>query len=144
MSGRLVENHEGGRCLDKNLAIARGEIPNGPHAAAEARRFIESVAETIPEPLLDSIRLVATELVTNSYKHAGNPEGHPIEVSLKRQEDRLRLTVIDRSIFDPTPESTSEARAGKWGLVIVDQLADGWGRISEGGIWVEFQLAPSW
>ena len=47
---------------------------------------------------------------------------------------------MDRSIFDSTPETGKELRAAKWGLHIVDQLADEWGRISEGGIWAEFDI----
>jgi anti-sigma regulatory factor (Ser/Thr protein kinase) len=119
---------------------ARRDIPNSPHAAAEARRLVESVAEEIPARVLDDIRLVVSEIVSNSYKHAGNPPGHPIEVELERRRDRVRLTVIDRSIFDPTPESSRELHEVKWGLLLVDRIADDWGRISEGGIWAEFHL----
>lgn len=126
--------------MDEASSLAHREIANGPRAAGEARRLVESVGDQLPDHLLDDVRLVATELVTNSYKHAGNPEGHPIEVALERREDRLRLTVLDRSIFDPTPETKREERDEKWGLVVVDALADDWGRISEGGVWAEFRV----
>ena len=116
------------------------DIANGPHAPAEARRLVDSLADEIPAPVLDDVRLVATELVTNSYKHSGNPPGHPIEVSLNVRPDHLRLVVIDGSVFDPTPETSTELRDVKWGLVLLDRIADAWGRISEGGIWAEFRL----
>ena len=87
------------------------------------------------------VRLVLSEIVSNSYKHAGNPLGAPIEVTVADSPDRLRLEVLDRSIFDPAPESNEELRSAKWGLHVVDQLADEWGRITEGGIWVEFDIA---
>jgi anti-sigma regulatory factor (Ser/Thr protein kinase) len=86
---------------------------------------------------------VISELVTNSVKHAGNPPGHPIEVSLSLNPDRVRLEVVDRSVFDPTPETSSELREIKWGLVLLDRIAYAWGRISEGGIWAEFRLTGS-
>jgi anti-sigma regulatory factor (Ser/Thr protein kinase) len=115
-------------------------IANGPQAAIEARRLVDSLEDEVPAQVLDDVRLVATELVTNSYKHAGNPPGHPIEVTLDVQPDHLRLVVIDRSVFDPTPETSTELRDVKWGLVLLDRIADGWGRISEGGLWAEFRL----
>jgi anti-sigma regulatory factor (Ser/Thr protein kinase) len=118
----------------------RRDIGNGPEAPAEARRFVDSLADKVPAATLDEVRLVASELVTNSYKHAGNPPGHPIKVALDLHPDVLRLEVVDRSVFDPTPESTMELRDVKWGLVLVDRIASDWGRISEGGIWAEFRL----
>ena len=121
------------------------DIPTGPRAAAEARRFVDSLAEQVPGSVLNDARLVTSELVTNSIKHAGNPPGHPIEVTLDVRPDRLRLTVVDGSVFDPNPESSTELRDVKWGLTIVDRIADAWGRIDppEGGIWAEFRWQPS-
>jgi anti-sigma regulatory factor (Ser/Thr protein kinase) len=118
----------------------RKEVPNGPGAPAQARNLVDAFASRIPNGLLDDARLVLSELVTNSYKHAGNPEGAPIQVGLDLSESRLRVEVIDRSIFDPTPETPGELRSAKWGLVLVDRLAKRWDRISEGGIWAEFDL----
>jgi anti-sigma regulatory factor (Ser/Thr protein kinase) len=89
---------------------------------------------------VDDARLVLSEIVTNSYKHAGNPIGHPIEVIIDLSAERLRLEVIDRSIFDPTPETTQELRSAKWGLTLIERVSDAWGRVSEGGIWAEFNL----
>ncbi len=119
------------------------DISNGPQAPAEARRVVDSLSEDVPAPVLDEVRLVTSELVTNSYKHAGNPPGHPIAVTLDLRPDRLRLEVVDGSVFDPTPETSTELRDVRWGLVIVDRIADAWGRISEGGIWAEFSLHRS-
>jgi hypothetical protein len=57
--------------------------------------------------------------------------------------ESLRLEVMDRSVFDPTPETSGELREVKWGLVLLDRIADDWGRISEGGIWAQFGLPSS-
>jgi anti-sigma regulatory factor (Ser/Thr protein kinase) len=119
---------------------ARHSVPNGPTAPAQARRLIDSLAPRIPESVLEDVRLAVSELVTNSYKYAGNPPGHPIGVTLDLTEERLRVEIIDRSIFDPTPETPDEQRSGKMGLAIVNRLADDWGRVSEGGIWAEFRI----
>jgi anti-sigma regulatory factor (Ser/Thr protein kinase) len=121
------------------------DIGNGPKAAAQARQLVAALTDHVSAPVLDDVRLVVTELVTNSYKHAGNPPGHPIEVTLDLRRDLLRLEVVDRSIFDPTPETGGELRDSKFGLAIVENVADAWGRIDppEGGIWVELRLGQS-
>jgi anti-sigma regulatory factor (Ser/Thr protein kinase) len=118
----------------------RRDIGSGPLAPAEARRFIDSLVDRVPAATLDDVRLVASELVTNSYKHAGNPPGHPIKLTLDLDPHRVRLEVVDGSVFDPAPETTTELRDTKWGLVLVNRIATNWGRISEGGIWAEFRL----
>jgi anti-sigma regulatory factor (Ser/Thr protein kinase) len=106
---------------------------------------VDSLADHVPGVVLDDVRLVTSELVGNSVKHAGNPHGHPINVKVQVRADRLRLEVVDRSVFDPTPETSNELREVKWGLVLVDRIADAWGRIDppEGGIWAEFRLNRS-
>jgi anti-sigma regulatory factor (Ser/Thr protein kinase) len=120
----------------------RRDIANGPRAAAEARALLNSFASRVPNDLLDDVRLALTEVVTNSYKHSGTPEGAPIQVVLDLSGHRFRLQVTDRSIFDPTPETAFELRSARWGLTILDRLADRWGRVSEGGIWAEFDTRP--
>ena len=89
---------------------------------------------------MEDAALVVSELVTNSHKFAGLREGSPIDLVLDLTQDRLRIEVIDHSIFDPTPETPRELQAAKWGLFLVDRLAGDWGRMSEGGIWVEFRV----
>jgi anti-sigma regulatory factor (Ser/Thr protein kinase) len=121
---------------------ARTQVANGPLASAEARRFVRSFTDQLPASVIDDAVLVASELVTNSYKYAGNPEGFPIDVSLDVREDRARLEVVNHSIFDPTPETAAELREVKWGLFLIDRIAADWGRISKGGIWAEFELPP--
>ena len=118
----------------------REEIPNGPDAAALARRLLGPLEHRIPEGTLIDARIVLSEIVTNSYKHSGAPVGTPIEIIVAKTQDVLRIEVLDRSIFDPTPETTEELRSARWGLHLVDRMADDWGRISEGGIWAEFHL----
>jgi anti-sigma regulatory factor (Ser/Thr protein kinase) len=115
-------------------------VPNGSGAPAEARRLVRSLRDRLPGPLLDDAALVVSELVTNSHKYAGVPDGHPIDVVLDLNEERLRVEVIDHSVFDPTPESSKEIRETKWGLFLVNEIADDWGRISEGGVWAEFRV----
>jgi anti-sigma regulatory factor (Ser/Thr protein kinase) len=118
----------------------REDIPNGPEAPGRARRLLDQFESRISKDVLFEAQLVLSEIVTNSYKYSGAPDGAPIQISITQSKDVLRVDVVDRSIFDPTPETTTELRSAKWGLAIVDRIADRWGRISEGGMWVEFGL----
>jgi two-component sensor histidine kinase len=118
---------------------ARTQVANGPMAPAEARKFVRSLTHQLPVAIMDAAALVASELITNSYKYAGNPDGFPIDVSVDVDENRARLEVVDHSIFDPTPETSDELRDGKWGLTLVERVAASWGRVSRGGVWAEFQ-----
>jgi anti-sigma regulatory factor (Ser/Thr protein kinase) len=115
-------------------------VPNGPLAPAQARSIVNDLPEEVPEQLREHVALAISELVTDSYKHAGNPHGAPIHVSIEVGENRLRLEVLDHSMLDPTPETRAEADDIHWELLIVDQLANQRGRISEGGVWAEFKL----
>jgi anti-sigma regulatory factor (Ser/Thr protein kinase) len=121
----------------------RTKVANGASAPAEARRFVASLSDRIPQPVLEDVLVVTSELVTNSYKHAGNPEGFPIEVAVDLTEDRVRLEVVDHSVLDPTPETADERQDVKLELALVDRIADAWGRV-EGGVWVEFQQGREW
>jgi anti-sigma regulatory factor (Ser/Thr protein kinase) len=126
----------------QTLVRERKTVPNGPTAPYEARLVLDSFKSHLPPAVFDAARLVVSEVVTNTYKHSGKPPGTPIDVSATLEDGRLRIAVIDGSIFDPTPETQQELRAGRWGLYLVDKLSDAWGRISEGGIWAEFDTAP--
>jgi hypothetical protein len=56
------------------------------------------------------------------------------ELGYGRSRPRLELDRL------PSPETNEELRSAKWGLLLVERVADDWGRISEGGMWAELQL----
>src|SRR5215208_6108927 len=47
----------------------RMRLGSGPHAAAEARRAIAELRADLDPPLMETLRLLVTELVTNSVRH---------------------------------------------------------------------------
>jgi anti-sigma regulatory factor (Ser/Thr protein kinase) len=109
-------------------------------APVEARAAVAEAGDDVPPEMLRDAMLAVSEVVTNSYQHAGLPEGSPIDVGIQVSAEALRIEVVDHSIFDPTPESEKEREDERWGLKIVDAVASDWGRISEGGLWMEFRL----
>jgi len=90
---------------------------------------------------LDDLRLVVSELVTNSLRHAGVRVGAPITLRVEVSSNRARVEVMDDGRgFTPAP--FVEADGHGWGLSIVDRLADEWGadQIPDARVWAEFAL----
>lgn len=83
--------------------------------ALEAERFTGDV---------DTVLLLVSELVTNAVRHAATP----FEITVEVHGDSVRVVVIDEDVDHqprvqhPGPEDTN----GR-GLLIVDELAEGWG-----------------
>jgi anti-sigma regulatory factor (Ser/Thr protein kinase) len=114
-------------------------IDRGPDAAAKARRGLARLRGDLDPPLLETLRLLVTELVTNSVRHTG--------------ADKVALTVlVGRSLVwtevsDTGPgfdRATADSLAGDktgWGLFLVERLAERWGVNREGdGVKVWFEL----
>jgi anti-sigma regulatory factor (Ser/Thr protein kinase) len=91
-----------------------------PQAPARAREFIRNRLPVLGLPqLVETATLVATELVTNSYKHA--PEG-PSWLSLHLAGSRLLLEVQDCSARLPEFREPDYAAESGRGLHLVAAL----------------------
>jgi anti-sigma regulatory factor (Ser/Thr protein kinase) len=72
----------------------------------------------------DTVLLLVSELVTNAVRHAATP----FEITVEVDRDSVRVVVIDEDVDHPPrvrhpgPDDTN----GR-GLLIVDELAEGWG-----------------
>jgi anti-sigma regulatory factor (Ser/Thr protein kinase) len=92
---------------------------------AQARQIIaEELATRVPAPLLDDLKLMVSELVTNGIVHGSTEEREPVMLDLVVNGD-IRCRVLDHGEgFGSHPRGES---AGGWGLHVVGQLADRWG-----------------
>lgn len=124
------------------VLYVNSHFPPEPGSVAEARHSLEALEGSLTPSQLDSARLLVSELVSNSVRHAG----------LAREElIWLRVTLLDRSlrveVSDPGPGISggraAAGPAGGWGLHIVDRLADRWGceRYEVNCVWFELDLA---
>ena len=120
------------------------EIMPGPGAAAEARRALEELNDLLPPEKLENVRLLVSELVTNSILHAGVSPEEAITVTVTVQGGLARGEVRDRGHgFEPPHQPVPKPDlAGGWGLYIVDKVADRWGVAHTGSksVWFEIDL----
>src|SRR4051812_13994435 len=123
-------------CPSDDLVNMR--LAGGPDAAGMARRAVARLEGELQEDTLDVIRLLVTELVTNSVRHA---EAQAVDIRVQVTADHVRLEVTDRGPgFRFEEREADQSLEGGWGLYLVDRLADRWGINHKGGasqVWAE-------
>lgn len=117
----------------------------GPQAAGEGRHALDRLEGAFDSDQLSELRLLATELLTNSVRHGAGPEDW-ITLDVEIYANAVRVVVTDRGpgfMPEPTPQPHLD-RPGGWGLCLVDRLADRWGvntnETTE--VWFELDRSP--
>jgi anti-sigma regulatory factor (Ser/Thr protein kinase) len=116
-----------------------------PEGARTARQQLAGLEREVGREILDNLRLMVSELVTNSIRHAGLSEGSRIELIVQVGSGRIRVEVIDPGPgFLPRPVTPSLYQTSGWGLYLVDQLSDRWGVIRGAftRVWFELDRQP--
>ena len=113
-----------------------------PASACLAREFVRSELLNAGLPhLVDDLRLVVSELVTNAISHARTPS----TVVLERSGPSVTLTVRDCSASLPLLRAADSMAGGGRGLGIVEVLSRDWGVTSRVGepksVWAAFAAA---
>jgi anti-sigma regulatory factor (Ser/Thr protein kinase) len=119
-------------------------LPAEPHAVGEARRWVVGVAEGLLAPqAVSDLRLVISELVTNSLRHGA--DGETIDLAVTPKDAFLCVQVTDDG---PGPASTPRAMVpdehGGFGLFLVEQLTRRWGITRENSrtrVWFELDYS---
>jgi anti-sigma regulatory factor (Ser/Thr protein kinase) len=118
-------------------------VPGGTRAAGVARRSVLSVQAGLPGAIRHRLALLLSELVTNAIQHGGATENEHVQVRLASSPERVRVEVFDPGSNGPRPCDRVE-EGGGYGLLLVDRLADDWGRedtASRGSLaWFELSL----
>jgi anti-sigma regulatory factor (Ser/Thr protein kinase) len=90
---------------------------------------------------LDDIRLLVSELVTNSVRHSGTASGASVRLTVASRGRSVRVEVIDAGRgFDPKPRTKPRDEAGGWGLHLVERIASRWGVTKSRGARVWFEI----
>lgn len=119
-------------------------MPAEAHAATEARHALDPLETRIDPTVLEDLRLLVTELVTNSVRHSGADQ--PASVGLRVRVDGpvVAVEVSDEGTgFEHEQRATDpEAKLtpGGWGLYMVERLACRWGVMRDDRHRVWFEL----
>jgi serine/threonine-protein kinase RsbW len=128
--------------VDTQETDVRLLLPPSPDSPAAARDAMSQFEGRVGEEILENLRLIVSELVTNSYRHAAMRGDDRQEVRAGLRDGVLRLEVHDTgSGFAAPTEPTPHAESG-WGLYLVDHIADRWGvnRGRSTEVWAEFDV----
>lgn len=118
------------------------ELTGGPYAVTAARLALSEFDEMVDEALAFDVRLLVSELVTNSVRHA-RAERELVRLAVTNRGQAVRVEVSDGGGgFEPRARSKPRDEAGGWGLHLVDRLADRWGVETGRRTRVWFEIEP--
>jgi anti-sigma regulatory factor (Ser/Thr protein kinase) len=126
------------RLLSMSLKADRG-------APRVARRALDELNGHIDPQLKDDIRLLVSEVVTNSVIHAQPETPGEVVLDVYASEEVVRVAVTDRGPGFVARHRPQGGEGSGWGLMMVDQLADRWGVELDAGteVWFEFERPGS-
>jgi anti-sigma regulatory factor (Ser/Thr protein kinase) len=115
-------------------------LDGGPEAAGHARRALSRLRGDIEQPLMETMRLLVTELIANSVKHASSDA---VALNIVVGSGAVLVEVRDEGPgFEPTGRTADQDDTSGWGLYLVDRLADRWGVAREDSatrVWFELK-----
>ncbi|WP_370949334.1 ATP-binding protein [Amycolatopsis sp. cg5] len=121
-------------------------VTAGPFALAPMRAWLRERLVDVPAEVVADAELLATELVTNAFKHAGG-------VLAFRMWQPSGRAVVRLEVDDPRPQLLPELRGerpvlepGGRGLLLVKALSSAWGvehALAHKTTWAEISLVPA-
>jgi anti-sigma regulatory factor (Ser/Thr protein kinase) len=113
-------------------------LAGDPRAAGHARDALRHLPLELDEPVQGNMRLLVTELITNSVRHG---KATDVRLMVKAAPHTVRIEVADTGPgFQPGRRREPSTREGGWGLYLVERLSDRWGVMSVNGatqVWCE-------
>jgi anti-sigma regulatory factor (Ser/Thr protein kinase) len=103
------------------------KLKPGAQAAGEGRHALDPLRGSIDQTQLETLRLLVTELVTNSVRHAGAKAFIALDVEIYAKAVRVAVSDRGRGFQPDASPRPHRDRPGGWGLCLVDRLADRWG-----------------
>jgi anti-sigma regulatory factor (Ser/Thr protein kinase) len=127
------------RSVDDGISL---RLRGGPEAAARARHALSRLRSDLDPPLMETLRLLVTELVSNSVRHAQS-ETVMLKIVVGRGAVLTEVTDKGPGFEAGRPEPTDSHESG-WGLFLVERLAHRWGVVQDAGVtrvWFELLRA---
>ena len=126
------------------LSVTQIDLRLTPNSEAvlTARHSLDPLENVLPPEKLEDVRLIVSELVTNSVRHAGLSPDEEISLTVMVSDESVRGRVCDPG---PGFEKPSEPRprtdlSGGWGLPILERISDRWGVERNGCACVWFEI----
>ena len=121
--------------------LGRLIVAAGPDAAHIARSAIAGwLSGRVSDRVLSDAKLLVSELVTNSVRHAGVLPGARVRISAGALDDVVRMEVGDDGDGDVTRRKPSPDGSSGMGLNLLDAIATRWGVTHVGGTQVWYEL----
>lgn len=133
MQGMATETRVGGVERQGRDGL-RMRLGSGPDAAAQARRAIAKLRQDLDPPLMETMRLLVTELITNTVRHT-DCDTLVLKVAIGKSAV-LTEVCDDGPSFEARPSDSNDG----WGLFLVERLAEDWGVKTNGTKRVWFRL----
>lgn len=96
-----------------------------PQAPRTVRDSLETeYAQAMDRSLLDDIKVMASEAITNAVVHSGRPNGDPISVSSSVRDGVLRVEIADQG--RGVPDLRARSVDPPSGLGFLEILSDRW------------------
>src|SRR3954447_3034797 len=128
---RRIPSGPRGRLNGKSVTRGKTEdemslsLDGGLEAAAQARSALSRLRSDLDPPLIETMRLLVTELIANSVKHA---RADAVALNVVVGRGAVLVEVRDQGPgFQPVTRTEGQDRASGWGLFLVDRLSDSWG-----------------
>ena len=121
--------------MEETLQI---RLAGGEDAPRRARSAISALNGNLND-LHEQVKLLVSELVTNSVLHAGAGPDALLELRLAVSPEHVRAELIDPGPGFPQPTQLPEpGPEGRFGLFLVERLASRWGTESDPArVWFE-------
>lgn len=120
------------------------ELGASPEAVGTARAYVAGVlsAWNVPEDLIDTARLLTSELATNAVIHGTAADG-TFRLELRSYGCCIGIEVHDASLDAPVLRSVTDDTEHGRGLLLVTDVADSWGYYFESGckhVWFHLHI----
>jgi len=98
-------------------------------AVVQTARDATTAVASLPDDKIDDLRLLVSEVVTNSVRHGDPAQKEWIRLRVESGEGHIRVEVHapgDSIAFERSAKEGALRESG-WGMYLLEQLSDRWG-----------------